>query len=175
MAERKISLPQKPLRLRKRAKEHKPDFVRPESWRYVRLGKSWRRPTGLDHKVRRKIKGWPAGVSVGYKGPKIARGLHPSGYREVLVHNIEELIRVDIKTQAARIGHTVGKRKKIEMIKEAKARDIYVLNAKIAVNPDKEEEESIADVDQITEETADVTEQNVEQTENKTIGDEQHQ
>jgi len=175
MAERKTSLPQKPLRKRKRAKEHKPDVVRPESWRYVRIGKSWRRPTGLDHKVRRKIKGWPAGVSVGYKGPKIARGLHPSGYREVLVHNIGELSLVDTKTQAARIGHTVGKRKKIEIIKEAKTRDIYVLNAKIAINPDKEKDESIVDEEQPIEEVEEVIDENMDQLENKTSGDEKDQ
>src|SRR4030067_1529527 len=101
MAERKASLSQKALKARKRAKKKKPAFVRPESWRYLKLTESWRRPRGLDHKVRRKIKGWPQGVSVGYKGPKVARGLHPSGYREVLVHNVKEVIGVDPKTQAA--------------------------------------------------------------------------
>ena len=128
MAERKASLPQKALKARKRAKKKKPDFVRPESWRYVKLKENWRRPRGLDHKVRRKIKGWPPGVSVGYKGPKAARGLHPSGYKEVLVHNAKELSKVDPKSEAARIAHTVGKRKRAQIIAEAKKKKVFILN-----------------------------------------------
>jgi len=130
MTERKASLQQKALKARKRAKQKKPEFIRSESWRYTKLSESWRRPRGLDHKMRRKIKGWPPMVSTGYKGPKIARGLHPSGYREVLVHNTKEVIEIDPKTQAARIAHTVGRKKRAQIIAEARAKKVVVLNAK---------------------------------------------
>jgi len=130
MTERKASLPQKPLKARKRAKKKKPDFVRSESWRYAKLKESWRRPRGLDHKMRRKIKGWPPTVSVGYKGPKVARGLHPSGYKEVLVHNAKEISNIDPKTEAARIAHTVGKKKRVQIIAEAKKKKVFILNFK---------------------------------------------
>ena len=130
MTERKASLQQKALKARKRAKQKKPEFLRSESWRYTKLSESWRRPRGLDHKMRRKIKGWPPMVSTGYKGPKIARGLHPSGYREVLVHNTKEVSEIDPKTQAARIAHTVGRKKRAQIIAEARAKKVVVLNAK---------------------------------------------
>jgi large subunit ribosomal protein L32e len=120
----------KALRLRRRVKKTKPKFMRPESWRYVRLKESWRRPRGLDHKMRRAIKGWPPNVGVGYRGPRVARGLHPSGYHEVIVHNIDELVGIDPKVQVIRLGHTVGKRKRARILAEARKKRIVVLNVK---------------------------------------------
>jgi large subunit ribosomal protein L32e len=72
--------------------------------------------------------GWPPGVSIGYRSPRATRGLHPSGYREVLVFNVEELKNVDPKTQAIRIAHTVGRRKRVKILAEAKKKSIIILN-----------------------------------------------
>jgi large subunit ribosomal protein L32e len=149
--EKKPSLSQKALKVRARAKNKKPKFVRAESWKYDRFSVSWRRPRGLDNKIRRKIKGWPAGVSVGYKGPKIARGLHPSGYREVLVYNAQDISTIEPATQAARIAHTVGKRKRALIIAEAKKLNVKILNVKISAEPKAKEVET-AEGEEVTEE-----------------------
>lgn len=119
---------EKAVELRKKIKGKKPDFVRQESWRYDRVDESWRRPRGIDSKMRREVKGWPARVKVGYRGPKKARGLHPSAYREVIVCNVDDLSRVDPKTEAIRIAHTVGARKRAEIINRARDLGIRILN-----------------------------------------------
>ena len=157
--EKKPSLSQKALKVRARAKNKKPAFIRAESWKYDRFSLSWRRPRGLDNKIRRKIKGWPAGVSVGYKGPKIARGLHPSGYREVMVFNVQGLSKIDPNTQAARIAHTVGKRKRALIIAEAKKLNIKILNFKASPETEKKEEEAAEGEEKEQEQTEEASEE----------------
>jgi len=147
MTEKKPQLQRDALRTRERARNKKPAFLRPESWRDAKFSESWRRPRGLDNKVRQKVKGWPASPSTGYKGPKVARGLHPSGYREVIVYNAESVVVVDPSTQAIRIAHTVGKRKRALIIAEAEKLQIKILNnnlvAEVAEPEDKEENEKV--------------------------------
>ncbi len=148
MTERKPQIQRKALRTRERTRNKKPAFVRQESWRDSKFSESWRRPRGLDNKIRQKVKGWPAGPSTGYKGPKIARGLHPSGYREVIVYNVEDVATVDSTTQAIRIAHTVGKRKRVLIITEAEKLQVKVLNMPI------DEETLEAETEQGSEETS---------------------
>ena len=117
------------LRLRKILKGKKPDFIRMDSWVKPSIEKSsWRRPKGLDNKIKLQRKGFPKLVKIGYRGPKVVRGLHPSGFREVLVHNIQDLERVNPSYEAIRIASTVGKRKREEILKRAKELKIKVLN-----------------------------------------------
>jgi len=116
------------LKSRERVKGNKPKFRRQESWRYKRLKENWRRARGIDNKMRKRIKGWPKSPRVGYRGPKEARELHPSGYMEVLVHNVDEVENVDPETQAVRIAHTVGARKRVEITARCHEREIYILN-----------------------------------------------
>lgn len=116
------------LRARKKVSTTRPKFVRQESWRYKRLAENWRKPKGVDNKMRKQVSGVPPLVKVGYRGPKSARGLHPSGYRDRLIHNIRDLEKLDPKIDAARIGHTVGRRKRIDIVSRANALGVKVLN-----------------------------------------------
>ena len=113
---------------RRKEKQRKPKFARQESWRYKRLKENWRRPRGLDNKMRRRVKGWPSCPSVGYRGPKESRGLHPSAFKEVMVFNLNDLNKIAPELEAIRIASSVGNRKRAEIIREARERGIHILN-----------------------------------------------
>ncbi len=117
------------LRTRVRQKSKKPHFIRQESWRYKRAATSWRKPRGIDSKMRLKLKGRPKLVAVGYRSPKLVRGFHPIGFEEVRVYNIKDLEHID-PNQVVRIGHTVGLAKKNKIVEKAKELGLYVLNAR---------------------------------------------
>ena len=118
------------LDMRASVARQRPRFVRPESWRLKRLSSEWRKPKGLDNKVRKSKKGWPRRVKVGYRGPRVSRYLHPSGYHEVRVHNVAELTRLVPGRDVVRIGRTVGARKRAELLSRAKELGLRVLNPK---------------------------------------------
>jgi large subunit ribosomal protein L32e len=107
------------LRTRKKISQRRPHFKRFESWRFVRIKDQWRKPRGIDNKMRTEEKGWPKSVKIGYRGPSAVRGLHPSGYEEVMIWNTADLEKIDPETQVARIGGSVGRRKKETITKKA--------------------------------------------------------
>jgi large subunit ribosomal protein L32e len=116
------------LQKRKEIKKRTPEFLREEWFRYKRVPKNWRRPDGITSKMRRNFKYRPSKVRVGFRGPKDVRGLHASGFEEVVVNNVNDLENINPKTQAARIGGTVGTRKRTDIGKKAEELNIRVLN-----------------------------------------------
>jgi large subunit ribosomal protein L32e len=174
MTEPNTITPKKALKIRERVKGKKPKFVRPESWRYFRLKENWRHPRGLDHKVRLMYKGWPPAAGSGYGGPKVAKGLHPSGYEEVLVYNVEQLGKIDPKTQAIRIAHRVGKRKRGSILAEARRKKIVVLNPRrtkeaLGEKPKEEKEEGkTAEAEKETKEAEEAVDEEKPKSEEKT-------
>ena len=117
------------LALRDEQKKKTPAFKRTEWFRYKRLSRSgWRAPHGMDNKQRRNYKYRSSLVRVGHGKVAAARGLHPSGFREVMVHNTGDLEVIDPETEAARVGKTVGGRKREQIYSRADELGIRVLN-----------------------------------------------
>lgn len=116
------------LTIRRQIKKRTPYFLRDEGFRYKRIPKNWRRPTGYTSKLRINLKYRPSKVRVGFRAPKLVRGLHASGFEEVMIHTVKELDTIDPKKQAVRIGGTVGTKKRLEIAKRADELAIRVLN-----------------------------------------------
>ncbi|MEM7818636.1 MAG: 50S ribosomal protein L32e [Candidatus Aenigmatarchaeota archaeon] len=106
----------------------KPKFLRQGAKAYKRLGEKWRRPRGMHSKLRRKEKSKGKMPSPGFGAPKNLKFLHPSGYKEVLIHNAKELEKINPEKEAVKIAHTVGKKKRQEILKKAEELKIKVLN-----------------------------------------------
>ena len=117
------------LALRAAQKKGTPSIRRTAWFRYKRLSRSgWRKPHGMDNKQRRNYKYRGSLVRIGHGKVNAASGLHPSGFEEVMVHNTRDLDQIDAETQAARVGATVGGRKRENIHSRADELGIRVLN-----------------------------------------------
>ena len=118
-------------------KHKKPKFRRQESWRLKRVPDRWRKPHGVDSKMRKKVKGWPAGPTTGYRSPKKTRGLHPSRFEETRVQTVEDLAGLDPELQAIRIAQRLGCTQRVEILALAEERGIHVLNPRTTREPEE--------------------------------------
>ena len=122
-------------------RQGKPQFNRQDYHKKKRTPTSWRKPRGNLSKQRRGIKGKGDMVEAGFRSPTAARGLHPSGFEEVRVHNTDDLEGVDPDSEAVRIASGVGGRKREQIEDVCEDREIRVLNPTyVEVEVETEEE-----------------------------------
>lgn len=114
-------------------------FRRIESWRYKRVGENWLRPKGGASRMRKKMKGWPRVVSIGYGTKKSQRGLHSSGFKEVLVFHPHQLEELKQGVEAIRVAAAVGGRKRATIIDKADKLGFKILNRSRTSEKDTEE------------------------------------
>jgi len=114
--------------LTQKKREGKPAFKRQDYHMKKRTPESWRAPRGGLSKQRRGFKSRGPKVAPGFRSPKAARGLHPSGFEEVRVHNADDLDDLDGDTQAVRIASKVGGRKRERIEEICEDEEIRVLN-----------------------------------------------
>ena len=120
------------MELRKKINKKRPSFRRVESWRYKRVKDSWRKARGIDSKTRKKKKSGVKSPTVGYRGPKKVRGLHPSGYEEVRIITKEDLSNLNKKKHAIKISSKLGAKKRIALIDYCQKRGFKILNLGIS-------------------------------------------
>merc|ERR1712216_441317 len=112
-----------PLSRPKIVKKHTNKFKRHQSDLHDRVSESWRRPKGIDSRVRRKFKGKILMPNIGYGSNKKALEL-------LLMYN---------RTYAAEIAHAVSRKTREAILERAKVLDVKVTNAAARMHTEENE------------------------------------
>jgi large subunit ribosomal protein L32e len=112
--------------IKKRTKK----FVRHQSDRFKSVKANWRKPKGIDNRVRRRYKGQLLMPKIGYGSSNLTKFMIPCGLRKVTISNTKELEMLLMKKDdvAAEIAHNVSSRSRIALLKKARQLSIKVTN-----------------------------------------------
>lgn len=125
------------IKAKRDAKARKPKFTRTDSHKKDRVESgTWRRPKGLQSKMRLHKKGYHRTVDTGYGTPKELRGTTRDGLAIKRVENKNDLEQLDPKADAALIGN-VGRKKKEELIKAAQEKGLALANLAVKAYQEK--------------------------------------
>ena len=125
-----------PLNKKTIVKKRTKKFARHQSDLFKRIGNSsWRKPKGIDGRVRRRFKGAIPMPSIGYGSDKQTRNVHPHGFKSVVVNNVSELemLLMHNRTYAATVGKSVSSRVRRSILERAEQLAIRVTNANARV------------------------------------------
>jgi len=122
---------------KKRAKK----FIRHQSDRYHKLKPNWRKPKGIDNRVRRRYKGQFKMPNIGYGTNKNTKHVCPDGFKKFLVHNVKELevLLMMNRTFSAEIAHGVSSKKRKSIVERAAQLAIRVTNANARLRSEENE------------------------------------
>jgi len=131
-----------PLQKKTIVKKRTKKFARHQSDQFMRIkDSSWRKPKGIDGRVRRRFKGTIPMPSIGYGSNKKTRNLMPSGFQKCLVNNVAELemLMMHNRKFVAEIGHSCSKRTRLAICTRAEQLAVRVTNAGAKVYSEEDE------------------------------------
>ena len=119
-----------PLVRRKKEVKKRKHFDRHQCDRRMCVKPSWRRPKGIDGRVRRKFKGAIRMPNAGYGTNKRDKHVLKSGFRKVVVANVAdlELLMMHNRRFAGEVAHSVSARKRKEIVERAAQLNIALTN-----------------------------------------------
>jgi large subunit ribosomal protein L32e len=155
------------LELRSQIKKKKPKFARQDNNK-TGINSKWRKPRGIDSKLRLCLRGHAKKVSPGYGSPKAVKGLHKSGLIVAMISCLNDLDSINKEKEGAVIKGSVGLRKKVELAKKAKEKGIKILNMKDIDNFLKDVSEKLEKRKQVKKKIAEKKEKAVKEAKEKT-------
>eukprot|EP00997_Jenningsia_sp_PLL12_P009694 NODE_6707_length_493_cov_44.259009_g5919_i0.p1 GENE.NODE_6707_length_493_cov_44.259009_g5919_i0~~NODE_6707_length_493_cov_44.259009_g5919_i0.p1 ORF type:complete len:135 (-),score=31.68 NODE_6707_length_493_cov_44.259009_g5919_i0:63-467(-) len=98
--------------------------------RFNRVAKSWRKPTGIDGRIRRKYRGLPRMPKIGRGSNKKTRHLLPNGLKKFVIENEKDLdvLLMNNRTYCAELAQGVSAKKRASIVEKAKAMNVAVTN-----------------------------------------------
>jgi large subunit ribosomal protein L32e len=94
------------------------------------ISDSWRKPRGQHNKQREQKKAKGNLPKPGFGSPVAVRGMHPSGFYDILIYTEKDLDGLNPTTHAVRISAKVGRRKRAGIQEKALSAGLKVLNAR---------------------------------------------
>mmetsp|Transcript_128671 Transcript_128671/g.223079 ORF Transcript_128671/g.223079 Transcript_128671/m.223079 type:complete len:134 (-) Transcript_128671:79-480(-) len=116
----------KPKMVKKRTKK----FPRFQADRFKCMNKAWRKPRGIDCRVRRKFKGTTQMPTIGYGSDKKTRFRLKNGFYKFLVQSPAdlEMLLMHNEKYCIEIAHNIGAKKRKEIVERADQLRLYVTN-----------------------------------------------
>ena len=108
-----------------------------------KVGASWRKPHGIDCRVRRRFKGNKPMPKVGYGSDKSTRYLTPAGFKIFLVRNAADLevLLTNNRSYIGELAHNLSARKRLNLVRRAQELNVRLTNGKSKVRVDEKKNE----------------------------------
>lgn len=125
----------KPVTHKKIIKKRTKKFVRFESEDFGKLESSWRRPRGIDNRVRRRFRGQRRMAKIGFASDAATKHLLPNGFKKFLIRNPAdlEILLMNNRTYCGEIAHSVSSKVKAALVKRAAELGVRLTNANAKV------------------------------------------
>ncbi|KFD50888.1 hypothetical protein M514_08201 [Trichuris suis] len=119
-----------PARKYRIVKKRTKKFTRHQCDRYHRLKPNWRKPKGIDNRVRRRFKGQRRMPKIGYGSARATRHVLPNGFRKFLIHNVRDLDMLLMQNRffCGEIAHTVSSRNRKLIVERANQLSVRLTN-----------------------------------------------
>merc|ERR1711912_110969 len=126
-----IKMAVQPLEKRKIVKKITNHPNRFQSDRFMRVGKSWRKPRGVDCSVRRRFSGTVRMPTVGSKQDHKTRHMLKNGFRKLIIRNEKDIdsLLMNNRTFCAEIAQAISAQKRLAIVKRAKQLGVRLTNA----------------------------------------------
>ena len=108
---------------------------------FIKMRTGWRKPKGIDNRVRRKFQGTQLMPKIGYGSNKRTKHMLPNGFFKIVVNNTGDLDMLLMQNTkfAAEIAHNVSAKNRKDIVARAAELGVYLVNKGGRVSGEEQE------------------------------------